>query len=144
VPAARVRLALRRLRVAWTAPFGAFACALIAALPIAAAEDLEQVEYALGVAADAPGPGLDPLAALLRRRELLAAALLRGRRQDELCAGLPPEVVASRGLRVLAVDAAEIERRMAALDRVCLALTGRPPDPAGPIVRAGRFGRPDG
>jgi hypothetical protein len=113
-------------------------------LPIAAAEDLEQVEYALGVAADAPDPGLDPLTALRRRRELLAGALLRGRRQDELCAGLPPEVVASRGLRVLALDAAEIERRMAALDRVCLALTGRPPDPAEPIVRAGRFGRPDG
>ncbi len=45
---------------------------------------------------------------------------------------------------MIAVDTAETLRRIAALDRVFLALTGRLPDLVEPVVCARAFGRPPG
>lgn len=123
---AAARRSLRRLRIAWSDPVIAFACKRIADRGLAAPPEIETLAYLLGVIADDPQGAVDPCAALAARHALLRAALRRGRREEELRAGLPPEVWASRGLRVVAFEEAETLRRIESLACACREVYGRP------------------
>jgi hypothetical protein len=137
----RARLLMRQSRLAWTGKNEAFAAALVAALNLAEEKERRDLDYVLDVLSDggAETPVFDILA---ERRRLLVNALRRGRRQDELRARLPIEVLASQGVRFAGVDAGETRWRIAALDRASLLVYGRTAAGGEPEVAEALFTAP--
>jgi hypothetical protein len=124
-PAARTRRLVRNSRVTWSEPAVVFARALLQTLNPADGQSLAALDFALDVVADAPA-GADLFQALSARRRLLWRALQQTRRQQE--------VLASQGLRPTVLDEPDTRFKIAALDRVCLAVFGRSAETEPPVV----------
>jgi hypothetical protein len=132
-PAARTRRLVRNSRVTWSVPAIAFARALLQTQNPADDPSLAVLDFALDVVADAPA-GADIFQALSARRRLLLRALQQIRRQQENLARLPIEVLASQGVRPIVLDEPDTRSKIAALDRVCLAVFGRTAATETPVV----------
>lgn len=129
--AMRLRVRLRRARIAWAPETVAFCLLLLERLDPGRPEDEEAFSFALELLAEAPAAvGIESW--LETRRGLLLRARERGRRQRELLSSAPVETLLARGERLVAVDEEGIARELSRLDRLALAAFGRrfPPDEA--------------
>jgi len=128
-PGMRLRVRLRRARLAWGPDTEAFCLLLLERLEPARPEDEEAFSFALELLSEAP-PAVGIESWLETRRGLLLRARERGRRQRELLSTAPVETLLARGERLVAVDEERIARELSWMDRLALAAFGRRFPPA--------------
>ena len=139
---ARLRVCVRNSRVRWTPAKAAAAAAYVRAGGSRGPEGLSCFKTVLEILAE-PDTGAELFAVFAGRRQALALALERDRRQARLLARANIETLASSGVRMAAIDAADTRRRMACIDRFTLAAFGRVGDSAPPPTEAGAALAPD-
>lgn len=123
-PGMRLRVRLRRARLAWGPEIEAFCLLLLERLDPVRLQDEEAFSFALELLAEAP-PAVGIESWLETRRGLLLRARERGRRQGELLSTAPVETLLARGERLVVVDEERIARELSWIDRLALSAFGR-------------------